>query len=100
MSTIAPGTPLSKAIAAAGGASALSRLLNITPQAVLQWDKVPPNRVLDVERHTGVSRHELRPDIFGAADNGLSIDGDTPAVAAGLVASQAEAGHPMREAAE
>lgn len=38
---------------------------NITPQAISQWKKVPADRVLDVERVTGISRHELRPDIFG-----------------------------------
>lgn len=39
----------------------------ITPQAVSQWDQVPAKRVLVVERITGVSRHDLRPDIYGEA---------------------------------
>ncbi|MFT3987214.1 MAG: Cro/CI family transcriptional regulator [Aestuariivirga sp.] len=52
----------------AGGASALAQALgNISSQAVSQWEKIPASRVLDVERITGISRHELRPDIFGAA---------------------------------
>ena len=29
--------------------------------------QVPAARVMDIERITGVSRHELRPDIFGPA---------------------------------
>jgi len=29
---------------------------------------VPAIRVLDIEAKTGVSRHELRPDVFGAAE--------------------------------
>lgn len=60
---------LSKAIDAAGGQAPLSRALGITYQAIDSWKKrgVPPSRVLDVERHTGVSRHELRPDIFGSS---------------------------------
>lgn len=37
----------------------------ITSQAVSQWRRVPAGRVLDVEAVTGVSRHDLRPDIFG-----------------------------------
>lgn len=49
----------------AKGASSLARSLCITPQAVNQWFVVPPERVLDVERLTGVSRHLLRPDVFG-----------------------------------
>ena len=49
----------------AKGASSLARSLCITPQAVNQWFVVPPERVLDVERLTGISRHLLRPDVFG-----------------------------------
>jgi DNA-binding transcriptional regulator YdaS (Cro superfamily) len=58
-------SPLQTAIQNVGTASELARQLGITPAAVLQWDKVPPNRVLQVERLSGVSRHVLRPDIFG-----------------------------------
>ena len=35
----------------------------VTPQAISQWKQVPHDRVLDVERITGISRHELRPDL-------------------------------------
>jgi DNA-binding transcriptional regulator YdaS (Cro superfamily) len=31
------------------------------------WTAVPAERVLEIERLTGVSRHELRPDVFGPA---------------------------------
>ncbi len=52
----------------AGGAVGLAEKIGgITPQAVTQWKKVPPTRVLDVERITGVSRHDLRPDLYGPA---------------------------------
>lgn len=55
---------LEKAKKVAGGPSALARLLGIKPQAIHQWNEVPPLRVLDVERHTGIPRYELRPDIY------------------------------------
>lgn len=42
----------------------LARQLGITAQAVSQWSRVPVERVLDVERVSGVPRHELRPDIY------------------------------------
>lgn len=48
-----------------GGVVALSRALGLSRAAVGLWQRVPPEHVLDVERLTGVSRHELRPDVFG-----------------------------------
>lgn len=57
---------LERAREIAGGSSALARKLGITPQAVLQWKNAPAERVLGVERETGVSRYDLRPDVFGS----------------------------------
>jgi DNA-binding transcriptional regulator YdaS (Cro superfamily) len=45
--------------------SDLSEPLRLTVQTVSQWRRVPAERVLDVERITGVSRHVQRPDIYG-----------------------------------
>lgn len=56
-----------RAIELAGGTIALGKALGISRQAVEQWTRVPPERVLEVERITGVSRYDLRPDIYGAA---------------------------------
>ena len=61
---------LQKAIDAAGGPVALSRHLGISSQAIAQWRQAPPARVIEIEKLTGVSRHELRPDIFGPAKPG------------------------------
>lgn len=58
-----------KAAEACGGIVALSLALGLSRAAVSQWDRVPPERVLDVERLTGVSRYRLRPDIFGKPEN-------------------------------
>ena len=56
---------LERAKGEVGGAVALAKAIGgISSQAVSQWDKVPVSRVLDVERITGVPRHELRPDIY------------------------------------
>lgn len=60
-------TPLEKAKKAAGSSKELARRIGVTPQAVSQWDEVPVSRVLAVERETGISRHELRPDVYGPA---------------------------------
>ncbi len=51
--------------------AAIARHLKVTPQAVNQWIKglrpVPPKHALVIEADTGVTRHELRPDVFGEA---------------------------------
>lgn len=59
-------TALGKAKKAAGNAQKLAELLGISAAAVSKWgDEVPLTRVLDVERVTGIPRHDLRPDVFG-----------------------------------
>ncbi len=60
-------TPIERAIEAAGGLSSLAERLKTSPQVISNWrarGSVPAVRVLDLERETGVSRHELRPDIY------------------------------------
>jgi DNA-binding transcriptional regulator YdaS (Cro superfamily) len=47
-----------------GTSNALAAAIGVTPQALSQWKRVPPLRVLDVERASGVPRHELRPDLY------------------------------------
>lgn len=52
----------------------LARVFDVNKSTVLRWEdgQVPIERVADVERETGLSRHELRPDIFGAAPQGAA----------------------------
>jgi DNA-binding transcriptional regulator YdaS (Cro superfamily) len=59
---------LAAAVRAAGGYAKLAKRMGVTPQAVWQWPECPPLRVLDVERATGIPRHELRPDIYPAPE--------------------------------
>lgn len=65
---------LDEAKKAVKGNTGLSRALGeeITPQAVSQWKQVPAERVLQVERATGVSRHRLRPDLYPAEQAGAA----------------------------
>lgn len=55
---------LMRAIERAGGQASFAKLIGVTAQAVSQWNEVPPLRVLEVERVSGVSRSELRPDLY------------------------------------
>jgi DNA-binding transcriptional regulator YdaS (Cro superfamily) len=57
-----PGLRL--AVEKAGSMTNLARLIRIAPQAIAQWDIVPINRVLEIEKATGVDRELLRPDMF------------------------------------
>lgn len=52
------------AVDAAGGHRRLGRLLNVTHQAIGQWEAVPGERLVEIEVLTGVPREEMRPDIF------------------------------------
>lgn len=63
-------TPLEIAIHRAGSQTALARLIGAKQQNVWDWvnknnNKASPSYVLAIEDATGVSRHDLRPDIFG-----------------------------------
>ena len=61
-------TALLRAIKNAGGRERLAAALEITPQALSQWKRVPALRVITVEQKTGVPRHELRPDLYPAPE--------------------------------
>lgn len=66
MSDKTPETALEDVKRALGGNAGVATALgDLTSQAVSQWKRIPPARVIDVERLTGISRHDLRPDIFG-----------------------------------
>ena len=57
---------LDRAIDAVGGVAELARKIGISQPSVSNWSKVPAQRVMAVEAATGVSRCELRPDLYGA----------------------------------
>jgi DNA-binding transcriptional regulator YdaS (Cro superfamily) len=59
-------TALAHAIEVAGGPTALAKKLGVTPQAICDWKRCPPRRVIAVEAATGgvVTRHRLRPDLY------------------------------------
>ncbi len=61
---------------AAGGSVALSISLGLSRGAVSQWDVVPPDHVLNVSRLCDYkfTPHQLRPDLYPHADDGLPDD--------------------------
>ena len=59
-------TGIEQAIKAAGSQEALGRLLGVRQSLVSYWKlrRIPAEWVLRIEAATGVSRHDLRPDIY------------------------------------
>lgn len=60
-------TALQRAIRLAGGYAAVAQLLRMeSRQAVYMWTRrrLPAEHCINLERVSGVPRHELRPDIF------------------------------------
>ena len=50
-----------------GTQTRLTKILGLQPSTISQWKAVPPEHVLGVEQFTGISRYDLRPDVFGEA---------------------------------
>lgn len=65
--------PIAAAITGAGSVSKLANELGVSVGAIYQWDKVPPLRVLQVERVSGVPRWVLRPDLYPPLDDARSV---------------------------
>jgi DNA-binding transcriptional regulator YdaS (Cro superfamily) len=67
-----------------GASKALAEACGIRPQNLTRWKRtgrIPAWHCRTVEEHTGLSRHELRPDVFGRAADAKQHR-DQPAVEA------------------
>lgn len=65
---LSPFQALEAAVAAAGSQSALGEICGVSQTAVWKWiqsaKRMPAEYVLRTEAATGVSKHDLRPDIY------------------------------------
>ena len=59
---------LARAIDKAGGVAELARKIGIAQPSVSNWNQVPAQRVIAVEAATGISRRELRPDLYDESE--------------------------------
>jgi TorA maturation chaperone TorD len=64
---------LEEAIKAVGGVGALARALGISQPSVSSWNRVPPERVIAVEKISGVGRHVLRPDLYPESRSSIAV---------------------------
>ena len=44
--------------------SEVARALGLTRAAVVKWAEVPADRLVEIERITGIPREALRPDLY------------------------------------
>ncbi|WP_083490771.1 YdaS family helix-turn-helix protein [Stenotrophomonas humi] len=70
-------THIRKAVDLAGTQSALAKSIGAAPSFVSQWvtgrRPVAPKYARAIEQSFGVSRHDLRPDVFGPAPEGEAV---------------------------
>jgi len=68
---LTPFEALEAAVDKAGSQAELARIAEVSATAVWKWlhssKRVPAEFVLKIEAATGVSRHDLRPDIYPRA---------------------------------
>jgi len=72
---------IDKAINQVGTATKLAELLDVSPMTISHWKKrhqgtVPSDRVLQIHGVTGVTPHELRPDLYPNPTDGLPKGAD------------------------
>ena len=91
MVSFASMTAIKNAVQAAGGQTALARKLGVGQGRVWNWinrdAKVPAEFVLAIEQATGVSRHDLRPDIYPPSSSSSKVVIPAPKGAGSLEAS-------------
>jgi len=70
---------LKRAIAISGSQTALAKNIGVSQQRLNNWlhrdKRIPAELVLPIERATGVSRHDLRPDLYPFEATHDSTDG-------------------------
>jgi hypothetical protein len=59
---------LQAVITVMGGRVELARSLGLKYRSVLDWRRVPVERLIQIERITGIPRQRLRPDVFEGAE--------------------------------
>lgn len=72
------GSVLRKAVKIAGSQTALAAMIGKTQGHISKWLErgyIPPDAVLAIERATGISRHELRPDLYPPEARGFAESG-------------------------
>jgi DNA-binding transcriptional regulator YdaS (Cro superfamily) len=85
---------LAKAIRKAGGQSAFAKLFGLRQSTVHSWlarkSDVPPALAIPIEEKLGISRHDLRPDLYPREDTPAQPPAGAPSPPAGGSSSALE----------
>lgn len=60
---------------AAGGPTAVASCLGIKMPSIYSWSRIPAEHVLTIARMSGISPHEIRPDVFGPEPRARNLRG-------------------------
>lgn len=99
---ITPFEAMRYAVDMAGGQRATARICGISQTAVWKWlqssKRLPAEYVLRVEAATGVSRHDLRPDIYprDASPIPVAVVAEAAPVCGPILSARAIAAHGNR----
>ena len=52
----------------------VATLLRISPQTVYAWPRVPSGRVWQLSQASGLTPHQLRPDLYAQSDQAAAPD--------------------------
>lgn len=73
-----PSDAFAEAVESVGGQGATGRLVGVTQGAI--WQRLKAKKpaavgwVLKLEAATGIPKEQLRPDIYGEAENGANLE--------------------------
>jgi antitoxin CcdA len=70
---------LTQALKVIGGVSKLAAVLGLDRSTVSGWTQLPPRHVGAVSAATGMSPHQLRPDLFPSTEMGVARSAEAQA---------------------
>ena len=56
--------PIARIKSSRGLAAKIARGLGISEPSISKWERIPAERVIAVEKISGIPREELRPDLY------------------------------------
>jgi Putative antitoxin of bacterial toxin-antitoxin system, YdaS/YdaT len=55
---------LQRVLKTVGSRYQLAKMLGLTPPAIYKWKRIPADRIIAIEKATGIDRSKIRPDLY------------------------------------